>query len=106
MVCLLRRNPTTIIIDAMKRNSNFLLREVAGTWVIVPVGEATAEFPGMITVNSTGAYLWELLENAQTIQTLTQALVERYEVDEEQALADVKVFIEPLLRVDAIVEEG
>ena len=90
----------------MKRNSNFLLREVAGTLVIVPVGEATVDFPGMITVNATGAYLWELLENTQTVETLTQALVERYEVDEEQAMADVKVFTERLLRVDAIVEEG
>ena len=90
----------------MKRNPNFLLREVAGTLVIVPVGEATVDFPGMITVNATGAYLWELLENAQTVETLTEALVERYEVDEEQAMADVKVFTERLLRVDAIVEEG
>lgn len=89
----------------MKRNTDFLLRNVADTLVIVPVGKAAVDFPGMITVNDTGAYLWELLETAQTIQTLTQALVDRYEVDEQQALMDVKAFTERLIRVDAITED-
>ena len=45
----------------MKRSEDFLLRDVAGTLVIVPVGEAVSAFPGMITLNATAAYLWELL---------------------------------------------
>ena len=89
----------------MKRNSDFLLRDVADTLVIVPVGKATVDFPGMITVNSTGAYLWELLEKPQTMQTLVQAIVDRYDVDEQQAVADVKAFTESLIQVGAITEE-
>lgn len=89
----------------MKRNSDFLLRNVADTLVIVPVGKATMDFPGMITVNSTGAYLWELLENPQTMQTLAQAIVDHYEVDAQQALADVKAFTERLTQVGAIIED-
>lgn len=89
----------------MKRNSDFILRDVADTLVIVPVGKATLDFPGMITVNRTGAYLWELLEKPQTVQTLTQALVDHYEVEEAQAAADVKAFTESLIRVGAITEE-
>lgn len=82
-----------------------MLRDVADTLVIVPVGEATTNFPGMITVNSTGAYLWDLLEKPQTVQTLTQALMDRYEVDEALALADVKAFAERLIQVGAITED-
>ena len=89
----------------MKRNSDFLLRDVADTLVIVPVGKATVDFPGMITVNSTGAYLWELLENPQTMQTLVQAIVDRYEVNEGQAVTDVKAFVENLIHVGAITED-
>lgn len=89
----------------MKRHCDFLLRDVADTLVIVPVGKATVDFPGMITVNSTAAYLWELLEKPQTTQTLTQALMDRYEVDEAQALADVKAFTERLIQVGAITED-
>lgn len=86
----------------MKRNDNFLLRDVAGTLVVVPVGAAVTAFPGMITLNPTGAYIWELLETEQTVQSLVDALVARYEVDEEKARTDVEVFIAKLEPTGAI----
>lgn len=88
----------------MKRNSNFLLRDVAGTKVIVPVGEAVVKFPGMITVNATGEYLWQLLEREQTVETLTEALLERYQVEREQAGGDVEAFLEKLRSTGAVVD--
>ena len=87
----------------MKRSSDFLLRDVAGTRVIVPVGDAVTAFPGMITLNATAAYLWELLETEQTVQSLTQALLDRYEVDEPKAKADVEAFIARLQPTGALV---
>lgn len=87
----------------MKRNENFLLRDVAGTLVIVPVGAAVSAFPGMITLNATGAYIWELLETEQTVQTLTDALVDHYEVDRETAQADVERFLQKLQPTGALV---
>ena len=88
----------------MKRNSDFLLRDVAGQQVIVPVGAATEKFPGMITVNATGAYLWELLEQEQTVDSLVEAMLNRYEVTEETARQDVQVFTQRLLPTGAILE--
>ena len=87
----------------MKRKPDFLLRDVAGTFVIVPVGEAVTSFPGMITVNSTGAYLWELLEQEQTEASLVKALTDRYEVDENPAGADVRAFLARLKPVGALI---
>lgn len=87
----------------MKRSSDFLLREVAGTLVIVPVGAAVSVFPGMITLNATGAYIWELLANDQTVETLVAALVEHYEVDAEKARADVESFVEKLKPTGALI---
>lgn len=87
----------------MKRSADFLLRDVAGTLVIVPVGAAASAFPGMITLNSTGAYIWELLESEQTVQSLVDALVERYEVGEAVARTDVEAFLEKLRPTGAIV---
>lgn len=87
----------------MKRSSDFLLRDVAGTRVIVPVGAAVSAFPGMITLNATAAYLWELLETEQTVQSLTQALLDRYEVDEPKAKADVEAFIARLQPTGALI---
>ena len=89
----------------MKRSPDFLLREVAGTLVIVPVGEASAKFKGMITLNATSAYLWELLETEQTVQSLVDALTDRYDVDGDTARKDVDAFIEKLSYVEAVTKE-
>ena len=64
----------------MIRNPNYLLRDVAGSTVLVPVGEASQEFPGMITVNGTSAYLWEQLATQQTKEDLVSSLLSRYDV--------------------------
>lgn len=53
----------------MRRNENFILRRVADMSVIVPLGAAAEAFPGMISVNETGAFLWDLLEQEQTLQS-------------------------------------
>ena len=87
----------------MKRSPDFLLRDVAGNLVIVPVGAAVSAFPGMISLNATAAYLWELLENEQTVESLTQALLDRYEVDEPKARADVEAFVKRLQPTGALI---
>jgi hypothetical protein len=87
----------------MKRNEDFLLRDVAGSLVIVPVGAAVTAFPGMITLNATAAYLWELLETEQTVDTLTAALMNRYDVEETRAREDVVAFVERLKPTGALV---
>ena len=88
----------------MIRNPSYLLREVAGSLVLVPVGEATREFPGMITVNATSAYLWECLATEQTKESLVAALLSRYDVTEAQAEADVEQFLKTLLLIGAVTE--
>lgn len=88
----------------MKRNSGFLIRQVAGRYVLAPVGETVKTFSGMITMNATGKYLWDLLEQEQTVDSLAQALVDQYEVEFEKAKEDVIKYIEPLLPVKAILE--
>lgn len=88
----------------MKRNPDFLLHDVAGTTVVVPTGAAVTAFPGMITVNGTGAYLWELLEAEQTLESLADALQARYEVTWEQAAADVKSFLDQLRPTGAVID--
>ena len=86
----------------MKQSPDFLLRDVADSVVLVPVGVATERFPGMITLNETGKFLWETLETEQTLETLTQKLLEQYEVTSEQAKTDVEAFLKKLVAVGAV----
>ena len=45
----------------MKIKEGFILRKVGGSNVIVPTGNETNEFNGMITTNDTGAFIFEKL---------------------------------------------
>lgn len=88
----------------MKRSADFLLREVADTLVLVPVGEAAVKFPGMVTLNATGAYIWELLEKEQTLESLAEALMQHYAVEQDKAQADAEAFVGKLIPIGAILE--
>ena len=41
----------------MKISSNYVIREIAGDYIIVPIGQAVFDFQGLITVNEIGALL-------------------------------------------------
>ena len=86
----------------MIRSEDFLLREVAGSQVLVPVGAATRDFAGIVTLNSVGVQLWNALETEQTKEGLARILTARYEVSEDQALADVEKFLQNLKNVGAV----
>ena len=80
----------------MKLNGTFVVREIAGDTIIVPVGETALRFNGMITINKTGAVLWEVLEKGGEKEDLVRALTDRFEVTEEEAQADVEEFLEKM----------
>lgn len=86
----------------MKIKEGFLLREVAGETVVIPSGE-TLDLNMMITLNGTGAFLWEKLQNDTTEKDLTAALLEEYDVDEATAAQHVAAFVEKL-KTNGILE--
>lgn len=89
----------------MRQSEGYILRRTADLTVILPVGEASVRFPGMISVNETGAFLWGLLETQQTPDTLAQAMTREYEVELPQAQRDVESFLEQLRKAGAVTED-
>ena len=80
----------------MKIKKNFILREVAGTYIVVAVGEAVKNFKSIINLNGTGAFLWKKLENGATEEELVKEIISEYQVEEEVAKKDVLAFIQRL----------
>jgi hypothetical protein len=80
----------------MKLKSGFVLREVAGNSIIVPVGERVKEFNGVINLNDTGVFLWKILEKGATEVELVEALLNEYEVEKEVAERDVNKLVSKL----------
>ena len=66
--------------------------------MVVPMAERSSELHGMLTLNESGAFLWELLTREQTEQSLTEALLESYDVTEAMARQAVADFVAQLER--------
>ena len=87
----------------MKIKSGYVLSEVAGTTVVVPVNPDHT-FHGMLKLNGTGKLLWERLSSDATEADLTALIVAEYEIDEATAAKDVGAFL-TMLRAFGVLEE-
>ena len=65
----------------MKIKEGFILRNVAGSNVVVPVGQATVDFNGMMSLNDTGAFLFDKLTKGTTEEQLIRDLMDEYSID-------------------------
>ena len=84
----------------MKIKKGFVLRVVGGENVVVPVGEMSKVFHGMINLNETGAFMWKFFSEEHTLEEGVAALCAEYEVEEERARTDVQKFM------DTVTENG
>ena len=82
----------------MKLKKDFVLRKVAGTWVVLPLGAETVNFSGMLQLNASGAMLWNVLEQGKDKNALVEALLNEYDVTAEHAEADVDEFLNKLIQ--------
>ena len=86
----------------MKLKKDYVLRQVADTWVVLPLGQETVSFNGMLKLNESGALLWKGLENGGGIDALVDILTSEYAVSGEQARADVEEFVFKLEKAGCI----
>lgn len=84
----------------MKIDKEFILREIAGDYVIIPTGRTAQSFNGLITVNEVGAFIWKQLQEETSVERIVEAVREEYEVDIETAKADTQEF------TDLLAEQG
>lgn len=80
----------------MKRKDDLLLQSVGGLDLLVPLGAKVLDMNGMVVLNSTGCYIWELLAEDRSLEELVAAVVDRFAVGDEQAGADVRAFVDDL----------
>ena len=87
----------------MRIKEGFVLRNMGGQAVVVSIGAASKVFNGMVKLNETGEFLWKQISEGAERDDLVQALLEKYEVDEELANKDVDHFI-GMLEQPGIIE--
>ncbi|MBE6663118.1 MAG: PqqD family protein [Ruminococcaceae bacterium] len=88
----------------MKIKEGFILRDVADKTFVVAVGELSKTFNGIITLNETGKFIWQLLTKDTTEEEIVEKLLIEFEDAQRDVVEkDVKSFIEKL-KGDRILE--
>ena len=90
----------------VKTKRGFILRRLGQEHMIVPVGEASKGFNGMIRLNETGAFYWKELEQGITEEMLVEKAMERFEdLEQETAQRDIREFLDSI-QVALETEDG
>lgn len=83
----------------MKIKEGFLIREIAGLWMVVPLGQRVVEFNGLMMLSESSVMLWRLLETGAEKEDLMQLLLSEYEIDAETAKTDIEEFLGDLRKI-------
>lgn len=89
----------------MRIVSGFILREIVGEAVAIPSGEAARLLSGLVALNETGQFLFQLLQREQTEDSLVNALLQEYDTDAVTAREDVSQFLQMLRQHQLLAEE-
>lgn len=81
----------------MRIDNEFVLREIAGDYIVIPTGKTVLEFNGLITVNEVGVSIWNMLQNEVTFEELVQGILKEYDVEEDVAREDIQEFLDILI---------
>ena len=80
----------------MKIKDGFILKDVAGSKIVIATGEAKLAFNGVITFNSVGAEIFELLDGINTPEELVAKISSEYNVDSAIVENDFNALVEKL----------
>lgn len=72
----------------MKKTEDFIIRELAGEYIMMPVGKTAQKFSGLILANSVSSFIWRHLEKFDHVEDLAKYVCEEFEVSYEEALKD------------------
>lgn len=82
----------------MKKKEDFIVREIAGDIIMMPVGETAAKFNGLVMANEVSAFIWENIENVNNAEDMTKLVFDEFEVDFDEAKKDVEYIMGELVK--------
>lgn len=89
----------------MRIKKDFVLRKVVDTYVVLPIGLATVDFNGMLSLNESGAFLWKALEQGTARKDLVDILMKEYEISADDAQCDVDEFLSALSKAGCLEDD-
>lgn len=88
----------------MKIVPGFELVNIAGDYMLIPVGENVDAFSGTLVLNGVSAFIIDKLRDDINKEDLVQLVLNEYDVDRETAQTDVEEMIGELINMGVIYE--
>jgi hypothetical protein len=88
-----------------EKDSMMVAREIADELILVPIRHNVGDLAYMYTLNGVASRIWELLNGGITVDEIVSVLTLEYEVEAEQAKADVIEFLAQMKEIGAVVEK-
>ena len=88
----------------MKLNEDFLIHQTESGEILIPVGEETKRFHGVVKLNSTGSEIVHLIENNDlSLEEILDHFYNEYPEEKERIKEGVISFINKLKEINAII---
>lgn len=88
----------------MKIKDGFILKDVAGSKIVIATGKEKLTFNGVMTFNSVGAEIFCLLDGTNTPEEITEKISSEYGVDREIVKKDFEALVEKLRKYQMLDE--
>lgn len=79
----------------MKIKPGFILKEVAGNYVVIALQD-TLDFNKVITINETGAFIWDKISKDFDREEIISDIMKEYGIDQDTATFDFDEFVNSL----------
>jgi len=77
----------------MKNREDFVIRDIDGISLLIPLGSRVPAVSGFVLLNETGRFVWELMAKGQCENDIAFGLAENFDVSLVRAREDVKAFM-------------
>lgn len=85
-------------------NPDFILREIAGEYTIIPIGGDNVFSNAVMAPNGTAVFLWEAFQKPSTIQDVVVEAMQKYDATEEQIYNSISNFVKQSLEFKVLEE--
>lgn len=89
----------------MKAKPGFVLRNVMNEHILMPTGDNVGVFKGAVLLNNVAAMVWEKLQNPVSKDDLLRAVLDRFDVEEAVASADLDRLLRDMMEKGMIVDD-
>jgi hypothetical protein len=96
--------PSDVSEKIWRPSENIVTRKIADETILVPISGNLANMQRIFSVNEVGESVWALMDGRRSIKDIKQALMNEFEVKEEQLDADLFEFIEHLRQSGLVLE--